>query len=62
MKRTTKFAAATLVLLAVPALAQDRKVYLSWAPKAPLVPYVVPNKPITRFADVLKACRSGKLD
>jgi mannose-6-phosphate isomerase-like protein (cupin superfamily) len=56
MHWSKKFAlgCAAAVLLAVPALAQDHKVYLSWAPKPPLVPYVAPNKPVTRIADVLR--------
>lgn len=49
-----KIAACALALLALPALAQDRKVYLSWAPKGAPVPYTAPNKPITRIAEVLK--------
>jgi mannose-6-phosphate isomerase-like protein (cupin superfamily) len=53
MKNASKLAACALALLAVPALAQDRKVYLSWAPKAAPVPYVAPNKPVTRLDQVL---------
>ena len=54
MKRATKFAACTLAaLMAVPAFAQDRKVYLSWAPKDTPVPYIAPNKPVTRLDQVL---------
>ena len=46
--------AAGIALLALPALAQDRKVYLDWAPK-PDHPqeYAGANKPITRLDDVL---------
>jgi mannose-6-phosphate isomerase-like protein (cupin superfamily) len=53
MKTASKLAACALALLAVPALAQDHKVYLSWAPKATPVPYVAPNKPVTRLDQVL---------
>jgi mannose-6-phosphate isomerase-like protein (cupin superfamily) len=53
MKNASKLAACALALLAVPALAQDRKVYMSWAPKAAPVPYVAPNKPVTRLDQVL---------
>jgi mannose-6-phosphate isomerase-like protein (cupin superfamily) len=53
MKTSTRLAAAVLALLAVPALAQDRKVYMSWAPKGAPTPYVTPNKPVTRLDQVL---------
>jgi mannose-6-phosphate isomerase-like protein (cupin superfamily) len=58
MKNASKLAACLLALLAVPALAprgfaQDRKVFMSWAPKATPVPYVAPNKPVTRLDQVL---------
>jgi mannose-6-phosphate isomerase-like protein (cupin superfamily) len=53
MKRSTKFAACALALLTVPALAQDRKVFMSWAPKDTPVPYIAPNKPVTRLDKVL---------
>jgi mannose-6-phosphate isomerase-like protein (cupin superfamily) len=61
MKRSTKLAACVLALLAVPALAQDRKVYVSWAPKDTPVPYVAPNKPVTRLDKVL-AKHAGQKD
>jgi len=61
MKRSTKFAACALALLTLPALAQDRKVYLSWAPKDAPVPYVAPNKPVTRLDQVL-AKHAGQKD
>src|SRR5262245_34347197 len=56
MRNLTKIAAATLALLAIPALssmtsAQDRKVYMSWAPKK-MMPYTGPNKAITRLPAV----------
>ena len=53
MRSSTKIAACLLALLAVPALAQERKVYLSWVPKGTPVPYVAPNKPVTRLDQVL---------
>jgi len=53
MKNVSKLVACALALLAVPAIAQDRKVYMSWAPKAAPVPYVAPNKPVTRLDQVL---------
>jgi mannose-6-phosphate isomerase-like protein (cupin superfamily) len=53
MKNTAKLAACLLALLALPALGQDRKVYLSWVPKGAPVPYVAPNKPVTRLDEVL---------
>src|ERR1700744_4081432 len=61
MKRSTRFAACALALLTVPALAQDRKVYMPGAPKAPPVPYVAPNKPVTRLDQVL-AKHAGQKD
>jgi mannose-6-phosphate isomerase-like protein (cupin superfamily) len=43
-----------LAVVVAPALAQERKVYLSWAPKPDTPPpYVAPNKPVTRIAEVL---------
>jgi mannose-6-phosphate isomerase-like protein (cupin superfamily) len=53
MKLCTKFAVCVLALLAVPASGQDRKVYLSWAPKGQPMPYVAPNKPVSRLDQVL---------
>jgi mannose-6-phosphate isomerase-like protein (cupin superfamily) len=50
-----------LTLLALPALAQDRKVYLSWAPKGAPVPYAGVNKPVWRIADIL-AKHAGQKD
>ncbi len=52
MRNITKIAAVALALLALPAVAQDSKVYMSWAPKK-IMPYTGPHKPITRIADVL---------
>jgi hypothetical protein len=52
MRNFTKFAAIALALLAIPAVAQDRKVYMSWVPKK-ITPYAAPNKPITRLPEVL---------
>lgn len=50
----TKIAAVLFTLLALPALAQDRKVWIDWAPK-PDKPqeYTGVNKPVTRLGDVL---------
>ena len=48
-----KLAVCALALLAIPALAQSRKVYLSWTPKGTPVPYTGVNKPIWRIADIL---------
>ena len=48
-------------LLAIPAAAQDRKVFISWTTKGAPVPYSAPNKPITRIADVL-AKHKGQAD
>jgi len=43
-----------LAVVLAPALAQEHKVYLSWAPKPDTPPpYVAPNKPVTRIAAVL---------
>ena len=54
MKNLTKLAACALALLAIPAAAQDRKVYLDWAPKPDKMPeYTGVNKVITRLPDVL---------
>src|ERR1700742_3883924 len=61
MKNSTKLAVSLLALLTVPALAQDRKVFTSWAPKDTPVPYVVPNKPVTRLDQVL-AKHAGQTD
>lgn len=48
-----KLAVCALALLAIPALAQSRKVYLSWTPKGAPMPYTGVNKPIWRIADIL---------
>jgi mannose-6-phosphate isomerase-like protein (cupin superfamily) len=54
MKNATKLAACILTMLTLPALAQDdRKVFMSWAPKETPVPYVAPNKPVTRLDQIL---------
>jgi mannose-6-phosphate isomerase-like protein (cupin superfamily) len=58
MKNTAKLAACLTALFAVAALtphgfAQDRKVYVSWAPKDAPVSYIAPNKPVTRLNQVL---------
>src|ERR1700748_722244 len=54
MKPSLKTAVCALALLTVPALAQDRKVYLDWAPKPnAMKPYTGPNKPVVRIANVL---------
>lgn len=54
MRNSMKLAACVLALLALPALAQDRKVWLDWAPKPNVMKaYSGPNKPVTRLADVL---------
>ena len=54
MKSRMKLAACLLALLALPALAQDRKVYLDWAPKPDkMKEYTGVNKPVTRLSDVL---------
>ncbi len=54
MKTHTKLAACALALLTLPALAQDRKVYLDWAPKPDkMKEYTGVNKLITRLDDVL---------
>ena len=54
MKKLTKFAACALALLAIPATAQDRKVYLDWAPKPDkMQEYTGVNKPIARISDIL---------
>ena len=46
--------AASIALLAIPALAQDRKVFLDWAPKPDkMKEYTGANKIITRLDDVL---------
>ena len=47
-------AAAAVALLTLPALAQDRKVFLDWAPKPDkMQEYAGGNKPLTRLSDVL---------
>ena len=51
--KKNKLAVCVLALLATAALAQDRKVYMSWAPKGTPVPYTGVNKPIWRIADIL---------
>lgn len=62
MRNSMKIAACALALLALPALAQDRKVWLDWAPKPNAMKgYTGPNKPITRLADVL-ARHAGQKD
>src|SRR4051812_28771134 len=54
MRNTMKIAACALALLALPALAQDRKVRVDWAPKPnAMKEYTGSNKPITRLADVM---------
>lgn len=59
MRNSMKLAACALALLAIPALthdgwAQDRKVYLDWAPKPDKMPeYGGVNKVVTRLPDVL---------
>jgi mannose-6-phosphate isomerase-like protein (cupin superfamily) len=58
MRNITKFAAAALALLIIPAAAQESKVYTSWVPKK-MVPYTAPNKPITRI-DAVLAKHKGK--
>ncbi|HEU0095334.1 MAG TPA: hypothetical protein VFQ52_02690, partial [Rhizomicrobium sp.] len=61
MRNTMKIAACALALLAIPALAQDRKVRLDWAPKPnAMKEYAGPNKPIARLADVLARHASQK--
>ena len=60
MKRS-KLAVCALALLATAALAQDRKVYMSWASKGTPVPYAGVNKPVWRIADVL-AKHAGQKD
>lgn len=58
MKKIAAFAA--IALLTLPALAQDRKVYLDWAPKPDkMKEYTGANKLITRLDDVL-AKHKGK--
>ena len=61
MKTSRKLAALALALLATAALAQDRKVYMSWTPKGAPVPYTGVNKPIWRIADIL-AKHQGQKD
>jgi mannose-6-phosphate isomerase-like protein (cupin superfamily) len=54
MNNSLKIAACVLALLAVPALAQDRKIHLDWAPKPDAMKaYAGPNKAVVRIADVL---------
>ncbi len=59
MRNITKFAAVALALLAIPAVAQERKVYMSWVPKK-MVAYAAPNKPITRLPEVLAKHKGQK--
>jgi mannose-6-phosphate isomerase-like protein (cupin superfamily) len=59
MRNITKFAAAALALLIIPAAAQERKVYTSWVPKK-MVPYAGPNKPVTRIDAVLAKHKGQK--
>lgn len=62
MGHTTRTAAFALALLAIPALAQDRKVRIDWAPKPnAMKEYTGANKPVTRLADVL-ARHAGQKD
>jgi mannose-6-phosphate isomerase-like protein (cupin superfamily) len=60
MKSSTRLLACMMALLAVPALAQDRKVYMSWAPKGAPVPYKAPNKAVTRLDQVLAKHKGEK--
>jgi mannose-6-phosphate isomerase-like protein (cupin superfamily) len=54
MRNSMKLAACALALLALPALAQDRKVRLDWAPKPDKMPeYSGANKVVTRLSAVL---------
>src|ERR1700761_3438358 len=54
MKNLPNLAACAFALLAIRATAQDRKVYLDWAPKPDkMQEYTGVNKPITRLTDVL---------
>jgi mannose-6-phosphate isomerase-like protein (cupin superfamily) len=54
MRTSMKLAACALALLALPALAQDRKVRLDWAPKPDKMPeYGGANKVVTRLSAVL---------
>ncbi|HVV27384.1 MAG TPA: hypothetical protein VHC40_05405 [Rhizomicrobium sp.] len=61
MKHALRIAACTLALLALPALAQERKIHLDWAPK-PDHPqaYAGPNRPVTRLAEVLARHKGQK--
>jgi len=59
MRNITKFAAAALALLIIPAAAQESKVYTSWVPKK-MVAYTAPNKPITRIDAVLAKHKGQK--
>ena len=59
--KKSKLAVCVLALLATAALAQNRKVYMSWASKGTPVPYAGVNKPIWRIADVL-AKHAGQKD
>ena len=53
MKTRTKIAAA-LALLALPVMAQERHVYLDWAPKPnQMKEYTGANRPVTRLSEVL---------
>ena len=49
-----KSVAAALMLLSLPVLAQDRKVWIDWAPKPDHMPeYAGPNQPVKRLDTVL---------
>ena len=48
-----------IALLGLPALAQDRKVTIDWAPKPKALPdYTGVNKPVTRLSEVLARHKS----
>jgi mannose-6-phosphate isomerase-like protein (cupin superfamily) len=54
MMKKKLLTAASIALMAIPALAQDRKVFLDWAPKPDkMQEYTGANKVITRLDDVL---------
>jgi mannose-6-phosphate isomerase-like protein (cupin superfamily) len=54
MMKKKLLAAASIALMTIPALAQDRKVFLDWAPKPnKMQEYAGANKLITRLDDVL---------
>ena len=51
--------ACAIALLGLPALAQDRKVTIDWAPKPKALPdYTGVNKPVTRLSEVLARHKS----